>query len=159
MADDLMSRIGAFGVEYLTQRGRCDFDEELLPEVYARFGDEIRDRWESMSRESVRRFLKAQMSRLEDDDSTAVIQTALPGFDLPKAISVPGEGGRITWVHTPAATREDAFAQRQLRETNIINAVRKRDVWDRTLDRLRPAWAINPDWTIGECIDHLAAQP
>ena len=155
MANDLMSRIAEFAKEKIIADGRCDFDV-LLPEVYARFGDEIEVHWQSMAREHIRRQLKTRLAKWEDeDDPDAVIQTNLPGFELPQFISVPGEGGKVIWVHSLAATQQDAQAQRQLRETNIIRAVRKRDVWDRTLDRLRPAWIVNPAWTIGECIEYL----
>ena len=156
MADDLMARITEYARDKIVAEGRCDFDA-LLPDVYERFGEAIEAHWQQMAREHIRRQLKTRLAKWEDeDDPDAVIQTKLPGFQLPQFISVPGEGGRVVWVHSLAATQADAFAQRQLRETNIVRAVRKRDVWDQMLDRLDPAWRTHPDFTIGECIDWLA---
>jgi hypothetical protein len=155
-----MGRIVQFSLDYIEQHGRADFDSELWPAIQDAFGEEILEEGIWMAREGVRRNVKSAFAKLEDeDDKDAVLQTKLPGLDLPKVISVPGEGGRIAWISTLAATREEAHAQRLLRERNIVNAMRKRDVWDRTLDRLEPAWNEHPDFIIGECVEWLASQP
>lgn len=154
MANDLRARYQQFGIDYVIKHGRADADA-VIDAVFEAFGDEIKEAWDRLSRESVRRDLKSAFKRLEED-ADAVMQTPLPGFALPKVIAIPREGG-VEYIHTATASRTDGYAARNVREMNIINAIRKRDEWDRVLDRCEVAWRINPDFTIGECIEHLAA--
>lgn len=153
MENNLRARYQQFGIDFVVRHGRASADA-VVDAVFDAFRDEIETAWARLSREAVRRDLKSAFKRLEASDDVA--QTSLPGFALPKVIALPREGGATEYIDTTAATKDEAYAARQVREMNIVNAVRKRDEWDRTLDRLRPAWNVNPDWTIGECIDYLA---
>lgn len=155
MADTLRGNIRQFARDYIREHGRCDPDE-VLDAIYERFGDDIRSNWERETREYWRRLLKDDFKRDEEDDDTVVMQTALPGFSWPNVINVQREGGGVTWVDGLAATKDDVRSQQLLKNMNIINATRQRDVFDRKVDRLEPAWAVNPDWTVGECIEYLA---
>jgi len=156
MADNLTSRIVNFALDYMEQHGRVDWSDELKPAIEAAFGKEIARHWTEMAFETIRRSIKKQLARNEDTDEA--IQTQLPGFRLPKGIAVPQEGGGVTFVSTLAATRGEARAQLMLREANIINAQRRKDEWERKLDRLEVAWRVNADFTVGECVDYLAQQ-
>lgn len=157
MAANLMSRVVEFALEYIEEHGRVDYADELRPAIAEEFGQEISQAWEELAYEAIRRKIKNRLRTNEEGDS--VMQTRLEGFDLPTAIAVPREGGGVVFVSTLTATRDDAEAQLLLKEKNIADAIHRRDEWDRTLDRLRPAWAVNAEWTIGECIDFLANQP
>lgn len=153
MAINPMSEIVEFALDYMKVHGRVDWANELRPIIEERFGTSIRDHYVEMAYETIRRRIKG---RLKKHDDSAVQQTRLKGFEVPTGIAIPTEGGGVVFVSTLAATRVDALAHRQILERNIVNAVHNRDEWNRTLDRLQPAWAINPDWTVGECIDFLA---
>ncbi len=154
MGNELRGRYQQFGIDYVVEHGRADSDA-VIDAVFETFGDELRTEWERLAREGVRRDLKTAFKRLESDDE-AEVQTGLPGFTLPKIIALPREGGAIEYIDSLTASREDAQAARLVRVGNILNAQRKLEQWDQTLDRLRPAWNLNPEWTIGECVDYLA---
>lgn len=156
MADNLMVRVTAWALDYIDAHGRVDWDDELKPLIYEQFGIELEQHGADLAFELIRRRIK---TRLKKNAENALIQTQLDGFEIPQGFTVPTEGGGTTFVSTIGASRAEAEAHLLICEENIRSAIRGRDDWQRMLDYLRPAWSFDSNFTIGECIDWLAAQP
>lgn len=81
-------------------------------------------------------------------------QPELPGLQFPMAIIITPPSGESYWVNTAKAVWDELLAGLAVREANITAAVKRRDDYLDSVDRVRPWMEHHPARTVEEAL-HL----
>lgn len=122
--------------------------------AYRRHGDVFVAASQQMVEAAARDIVSKLMRDLTDDDAPS--QLSLPGLELPSAIAVQHPDGTY-YVRSDKATWTELLAGRAIREANVSAAQAKLDIYDESLDVLRPHME-GTDLTVADVARRLAGE-
>lgn len=127
--------------------------EQIVGCAYRRHGDSFTEATQQMVLQAARDITAKLMRDLTDDDE----QLALPGVaGLPSAIAVQTENGTY-YVRADKANWSELQAGRRVRSDNVAAAQAKLDVYDETLDLLRPFMENDETVTVADALAKAVA--
>lgn len=150
MAHTVNSILTECAISLLETEDDVDVDH-VVACAYNRYGDVFAESAERLVWSAARRIAKDVMRDLAEDEDNGG-QQRLPGIHLPSAIAVPQQDGTFRYVLAEKATWEVLVAGRALRTANVARAQAKLDLYDETLDRLRPIMANDPTCTVADAL-------
>lgn len=147
----LRTTLSEAAVEFVRSCHEPPAIDEIIDHLMQEYSDELEAEGKRAQRDFVRSAAKAGLSDKPRDDA----QPILPGFDVPSTLSIPLNEGRVVYVSTENASREQAHAHTVMKDANIAHAVEERRKWGELLDLLETVWVNDASLTVGECIQRL----
>lgn len=123
--------------------------DQVVSCAYNRYGDVFADETNRLVWDAARRIAKSVMRKFSEDDDG---QQRLPGLHLPTAIAVPQEHGQYAYVQSEKATWADLQAGRTVRVDNVERAQARLDLYDDSLERLRPFMENDASCSVAEAL-------
>ncbi len=145
-----LSEIIATSAEAVLAAGRCEIDD-VVAYAWRNYGEDLTGEATLLIGQAMRRNVKEHLRDLADDDAPGDGQMSLPGLHLPSAIAVK-DGNRHYYVRSDQATWPELLAGLDTRERNIDRAVIQRDLYNDSVERLRPNMEDFPDRTVTEAV-------
>ena len=137
-------RIGAHELTDICRGIVSERRSELLPDL---------DDWLVQAlRQAMRRTLRREAAAVAQSDG---LQGTLPGFPLPRALSVP-KNGEVEYVGTLWAVFSDLLGHRDFLQIKIGESQQRYDDWNQKLDVLRVLMGRNPTMTLQEALHKLS---
>lgn len=148
MTSSLSSRLHDEAIEYVMQSGGARFDD-IVEHLIDAFGEDLEREAQRLSRDYVRRVAKDALRDREGEQRT------LPGFNLPRIISTHDSESAVIHIATVDAVQAQWLAHRLVKESNVAAANAELKKFDELTDLFNIVWAEHPEWTVGQCLDHL----